>query len=84
MEIAITIIFLILLVAMIIGFSIVLSKAKQEYKKDAYRLLSEPNANPKEIKISIKSLNRYVGLLSKDEEAVQLIKRLMDKFGQQS
>ena len=40
MEIAITIIFLILLVAMIIGFSIVLSKAKQEYKKDTYRILS--------------------------------------------
>jgi len=79
MELAIPII-LILLAALLIGLSIVLRRAKQEYKKDAYRLLSKSSPNPKDIKETIKNLNRYVGRWSKDEEAAQLIKRLMDKL----
>jgi len=58
----------------------VLSKAKKEYKKDAYRLLQKQNPSAKDIKETINVLNKYVGRLSKDEEAAQLINRLMDKL----
>jgi len=81
MEIAIIII-LVLFVVLLIGLRIVLSKAKKEYKKDAYRLLDKSNTNTKDIKETIKALNNYVGRWKKDEEAAQLIKRLMDKLEQ--
>ena len=84
MEPAIWIIVLIILLVLVIGLLVVLSKAKKEYKKDAYRLLKKSNPNSKDIKETIKALNRYVGRWSKDEEAVQLIRRLMDKLDQLS
>ena len=84
MELAILIIILIILAVLVIGLPIVLAKAKKEYKKDAYRLLKKSNPNPKDVKETINSLNRYVGRWSKDEEAAQLIKRLMDKLDQLS
>ena len=84
MESTIPIIIVIILALLIIGLPIVLAKAKKEYKKDAYRLLKKSNPNSKDIKETIKALNRYVGRWSKDEEAAQLIKRLMDKLDQLS
>ena len=80
MESVIAIIAIVIVLILIIGLSIVLSKAKKEYKKDGYRLLKNPNPNPKDIKVTINALNRYVGRWSKDEEAAQLINRLMDKL----
>jgi len=82
MEPAIPII--IILAVLIIGLPIVLAKAKKENKKGCLQLLKKSNPNPKDIKETIKGLNRYVGRWSKDEEAAQLIKRLMDKLDQLS
>ncbi|MEE8193999.1 MAG: hypothetical protein V3T73_00675, partial [Dehalococcoidales bacterium] len=73
----------IILIVLVIGPFIV-SKAKKKYKKDAYRLLKKSDPSSKDIKETIKALNRYIGRWSKDEEAAQLIKRLMDKLDQLS
>ncbi len=82
MESVIAIIVLVIVIILIIGLFIVLNKAKKEYKKDAYRLLKKSNPSPKDIKETINALNRYVGRWSKDEEAAQLINRLMDRLSE--
>ena len=58
MESLIPIIILIIVIILIIGLAIILAKVKKEYKKDAYRLLKKQNPSPKEIKETIKALNR--------------------------
>ena len=74
--------YIIIIVLIIVAFvlTMLLSKAKQEYKRDAYSLLKKQNPSQEEIKATIKALNRYIGVLSKDEEASQLINRLMNRL----
>lgn len=56
------------------------NKTKKEFKENAYQLLEESSSNPKDIKEAINNLNRYIGRWGKDEEAAQLIRRLMDRL----
>jgi hypothetical protein len=55
-------------------------KTKNKYKKDAYRLLETPNPDPKEIKNTLKFLNLYAGRWRKDQEFLELIRRLLEKL----
>lgn len=54
--------------------------AKNKYRKDAYSLLDNPVADPKEIKKTLRGLSLYGGRLRKDQEFSQLIKRLSEKL----
>jgi len=55
-------------------------KSKNSHKKEAYRLLDEPNASKEEIIKNIKMLRLYGGRWRKDKEFVQLVERLVDKL----
>lgn len=71
---------LILIVVLMIFGVLISPWMKGQYKKDAYRLLKTSNPSLKRVKETIKGLNEYVGRWSKDEEAKELLKRLMDKL----
>jgi len=55
-------------------------KTKNNHKKEAYRLLDEPNASKEEIIKNIKMLRLYGGRWRKDKEFVQLVDRLIKKL----
>ncbi len=56
-------------------------RVKDKYKKEAYRLLETSDPASKEFKDTVKGLRLYAGRLRKDQEAVQLINRLLEKHG---
>jgi hypothetical protein len=58
------------------------AKAKEKYKQDAYRLLDLSDPNPKELENTMKNLHRYTGHSDRDQEAKQLIKRLIERLDQ--
>ena len=76
----ITIILGSILVFIAIWISLISPRVKNQYIKDAYRLLKKSNPNLREIKETIKGLNAHVGRWSKDEEIKELIRRLIDKL----
>ena len=80
MDYAFFIIFILIMVALFIFLRKDFVRAKNKYKKNAYRLLETDAPTPKEIKDTVKCLQLYFGRRSKDEEVAELIKRLMDKL----
>jgi hypothetical protein len=82
MDYVLFIIFILIIVALFIFLRKDLARAKNKYKKNAYRLLETDAPASKEIKDTVKCLQLYFGRRSKDGEAAELIKRLMDKLEQ--
>ena len=70
------IIIILALVAIIYFLNRSEKKTKNKHKKDAYRLLDTPNPDQREIISTIKCLRLYGGRWRKDQEFVELIKRL--------
>lgn len=73
-----------LIVLALVGAWILLNRmdkrAKNTYKKDAYRLLDTDTCSLNEVKKCIKMLRLYGGRFRKDKEFVQLINKLIDKL----
>jgi cbb3-type cytochrome oxidase subunit 3 len=55
-------------------------KTKNKHKKEAYRLLDTPNPDQREIISTIKCLRLYGGRWRKDQEFIELIKRLAERL----
>jgi hypothetical protein len=55
-------------------------KTKNKHKKDAYRLLDNPNPERTEIVKTIKLLRLYGGRWRKDKEFIELVNRLRDRL----
>lgn len=77
METGLQIAVVVIVILLTIAVSVVLAKAKEAYKQDAYRLLKQTGPDPKDVKQTVTALNRYVGRWRKDEEASRLIERLV-------
>ena len=54
---------------------------KAKYKKAAYGLLDTNQPDSKEVKDTIKGLRLYGGRWFKDKECIQLVDRLIGKYG---
>ncbi len=75
----------ILIILALVGTIFVLNRIekgiKARYKKAAYGLLETNQPDPKEIKDTIKGLRLYGGRWFKDKECIQLVDRLLVKYG---
>ena len=74
--------FVIAMVAALVGITKLDARTKKKYKQDAYRLLETKDLEPKKVKDTIKGLRLYGGRWHKDKECQQLVQRLQDKLGQ--
>jgi hypothetical protein len=72
--------FIIVLVAALVGLSKLDNRTKKKYKREAYRLLESSGSEPKKVKDTIKGLRLYGGRWRKDKECSQLIERLQSKL----
>ena len=76
--------FIIALLILVASFYLIVRaerRMKNKYKKEAYRMLEISDPVPKELKDTVRRLRLYAGRLKKDKEAIQLIKRLLEKHG---
>lgn len=77
--------FFALIILALIGIIYLLNRIekgiKARYKKTAYGLLETSTSNPKEVKDTIKGLRLYGGRFFKDKECIQLVDRLLFKYG---
>jgi hypothetical protein len=71
---------IIVLLLALVGLNKIDKREKNKYRKAAYTLLETVNPDLKEIKNTIKGLRLYGGRWRKDQEFVQLVKRLQDKI----
>jgi hypothetical protein len=76
-----------LIIIGLVGILVLISRyekgIKAKYKKTAYQLLETSDPNPKEVKDTIRCLRIYGGRFFKDKECMDLIDRLLVKFGSQ-
>lgn len=56
-------------------------RAKERYRRDAYRILDKEDPTEKEVKDTLRGLSLYGGRLKKDKEFDELKKRLYRKLG---
>ena len=82
MDSAAQIAVLVVLAVLVVGVVVLPVWARKAYKKDAYRLLEEADPGPQDIRETVKNLARFVGSWNRDEEAAQLIRRLLDRLKQ--
>jgi hypothetical protein len=73
-------VFIVVLVAALVGLSKLDAGTKKKYKREAYKLLESPACEPKKVKDTIKGLRLYGGRWRKDKECSQLIERLQSKI----
>jgi hypothetical protein len=76
------IIIIFILIVLIVILNRSQTRIKNRHKIDAYRLLETPSPSPREVKDTIRGLKLYGGRWFKDQESIELIKRLQDKFGE--
>jgi hypothetical protein len=55
-------------------------RAKERYRRDAYRILDTENPTEKELKETLRGLSLYGGRIKKDQEFEELKRRLSSKF----
>lgn len=75
------VLFILVLGGLIYLLSKIDARTKNKHKIDAYRLLENPDPNPRKVKDTVKGLRLYSGRLKKDKESAQLIKDLLEKHG---
>ncbi len=80
MEYVAFVLIILVLVGMLLLVNRMDKNAKNKYRKDAYTLLENPSPDPKDIKKTLKGLSLYGGRWRKDQEFIQLIRRLSDKL----
>jgi hypothetical protein len=74
------ILFVLALVAALVGLSRLDARAKKKHKQEAYRLLETADPDQKKLVDTIKGLRIYGGRFHKDKESVQLIQKLQNKL----
>ena len=74
------ILIILILVAIIYFLGRSEKRTKNKHKKDAYRLLDTPNPDQRELISTIKCLRLYGGRWRKDQEFIELIKRLAERL----
>ena len=72
--------FILVLALLLVGLNKMDAGTKKKFKREAYKLLEDSDADVKKIKDTIKGLRLYGGRWRKDKECVQLIERLQKKL----
>ncbi len=74
----------ILMVLVLVGAWILVNRidkrAKERYRRDAYRILDMEDPSEKELKDTLRGLSLYGGRIKRDKEFEELKKRLSSKF----
>ncbi len=77
-------IWFILMVLVLVGAWILVNRidkrAKERYRREAYRILDTENPTEKELKDTLRGLSLYGGRMKKDKEFEELKKRLAGKI----